>query len=378
MARSSVCTTLAYKRLTNTLIQFDVYPPSSYPMSDLDKRLIPAVIYFHGGGLTVGNRRSWFPKWLHERVTSAGCAFISADYRLLPPATGHEIAKDIQDLLRFVVDTAIPLPSNQEIAEGRGSIGFSFQIDPDAIAVAGSSAGGLCAYLAAMHCSSPKPKAILSLYGQGGDFLTSHYLRPKTKPFLRGREILDPNDFLEYLYPTSNMLETITDSPLAYHPTSHHIPGYPSNPRMLIGRLYLQLGSFLDYYTGDHDPSLSCMLREALDANSDDIYQAQHVKQMRDLILKQHLPLFPQFGVTPSWPPTLLCHGTEDSAVHVGESRNLKALLERAGVQVRLIEFQGKEHSFDYEPDAEVRHKTEFDDMWDFLKGWLEQSTSAS
>lgn len=193
MARSSVCTTLAYKRLTNTLIQFDVYPPSSYPMSDLDKRLIPAVIYFHGGGLTVGNRRSWFPKWLHgtvfalatpcvcqllrfiflERVTSAGCAFISADYRLLPPATGHEIAKDIQDLLRFVVDTAIPLPSNQEIAEGRGSIGFSFQIDPDAIAVAGSSAGGLCAYLAAMHCSSPKPKAILSLYGQGGDFLVS-------------------------------------------------------------------------------------------------------------------------------------------------------------------------------------------------------------
>ena len=23
----------------------------------------PAVVFFHGGGLTVGNRKSWFPEW---------------------------------------------------------------------------------------------------------------------------------------------------------------------------------------------------------------------------------------------------------------------------------------------------------------------------
>jgi alpha/beta hydrolase fold len=104
-------------------------------------------------------------------VTSAGYAFISADYQLLPPATGHEIAKDMQDLLKFVVETTISLPSNPEMVDESGPIGFAFKIDPEAIAVAGSSAGGLCAYLAAMHCASPKPKAILSLYGQGGNFL---------------------------------------------------------------------------------------------------------------------------------------------------------------------------------------------------------------
>jgi acetyl esterase/lipase len=140
---------------------------------------------------------------------------------------------------------------------------------------------------------------------------------------------------------------------------------------MLIGRLYLQLGLFLDYYTGDHDPSLSLRLREALYANSVDSDQAQHVEQMRSLIPKHHLALFPQFGITPSWPPTLLCHGINDSAVLVEESRNLKASLESVGVPVRLMEFEGREHSFDYEPNAEVRHKTEFDEVGEFLKKWL-------
>ena len=26
---------------------------------------LSAILYFHGGGLTVGNRRSYFPHWLH-------------------------------------------------------------------------------------------------------------------------------------------------------------------------------------------------------------------------------------------------------------------------------------------------------------------------
>jgi acetyl esterase/lipase len=140
---------------------------------------------------------------------------------------------------------------------------------------------------------------------------------------------------------------------------------------MLLGRLYLQLGLFLDYYSGDHDPSLSLRLREALDASLDDTDQVRFLERMRSLIPDHHLPIFPQFGVTPSWPPTLLCHGTKDSAILAGESQNLKSLLESVGVPVRLILFEGMEHSFDYEPDAEVRHKIEFDEIGEFLKKWL-------
>ena len=93
------------------------------------------------------------------RVIALGYAFVSADYQLLPPATAEDIVKDIQDVFSFLVKI--------DIKDAYGT----FKIDPDAMAVAGSSAGGLCAYLAAIHCVSPKPKGVVSMYGLGGNFL---------------------------------------------------------------------------------------------------------------------------------------------------------------------------------------------------------------
>jgi hypothetical protein len=96
----------------------------------------------------------------------------------MPPATGHTVTKDIQDILRFIADATILFHSDPNMVNGNGPTKLSFNVNSEAIAVAGSSAGGLCTYLAAMHCVSPKPKAILSLYGQGGDFLVK---KPKKK-----------------------------------------------------------------------------------------------------------------------------------------------------------------------------------------------------
>lgn len=92
---------------------------------------------------------------------SLGFIFISADYQLLPPATGHDIVKDLQDLFTFITETEL-----SDASQNR------YRVDPERIAVSGSSAGGLCTYLAAMHCS-PRPKALISLYGMGGDFFVS-------------------------------------------------------------------------------------------------------------------------------------------------------------------------------------------------------------
>lgn len=76
------------------------------------------------------------------------------------PGTGKEIIEDLQDVFKFIANTNI---------EGRN---FTFKLDGDRIAVCGSSGGGLCAYLCAMHCL-PKPKIVLSIYGMGGDFFVS-------------------------------------------------------------------------------------------------------------------------------------------------------------------------------------------------------------
>ena len=52
-------------------LRLDVYLPDSRPNNILapgnDSAGLPAVVYFHGGGLLVGNRKSWFPEWLHGK-----------------------------------------------------------------------------------------------------------------------------------------------------------------------------------------------------------------------------------------------------------------------------------------------------------------------
>jgi acetyl esterase/lipase len=103
-----------------------------------------------------------------ERFTEKGYLFMSADYRLLPPSTGREIVEDVVDLWVFLNDPSLSFKFPE--LEGR-----AVNIRQGSMVVAGVSAGGLCAYLAAVHCNSPRPRAVLSCYGMGGDFLVNLY-----------------------------------------------------------------------------------------------------------------------------------------------------------------------------------------------------------
>ncbi|KAJ7160074.1 alpha/beta-hydrolase [Mycena filopes] len=348
------CLDVCYKKIGQTPALLNVYPPNLKPKSHHPR--LPAVVYFHGGGLTVGNRTSWFPTWLKARVVEAGFLFISADYRLLPSCTLHDVIDDIKDVFTFLArdDTCF-----------KTGTGCHFGVDPTSLAVAGSSAGGLCAYLAALY-ASPKPKAVLSMYGMGGQCFSHRSLTPKNEVFFLGRELLDPAKFTDFLYPQCNSLETITDSALAYLPASHPQAGWPANPRMPLPRLYLQLGVTLDYSTGLHEPSLSAQLRPLLDTDvAADLFALQDA--MKALVPPEHHVLFPQFNITSEFPPTFLCHGAEDTAVHVEESQHLYALLQRAGVPAKLLVIDGASHSLDYAPNAEELYASHFDEMAGFL-----------
>lgn len=96
-----------------------------------------------------------------ERVLDLGYVFLSADYQLMPPASGHDIVRDIQDLIAFLKDKEIT------------GLERPFRVDLNRYAVSGCSSGGLCAYLAAINCN-PKPRAVLSTYGMGGNFFVSN------------------------------------------------------------------------------------------------------------------------------------------------------------------------------------------------------------
>jgi acetyl esterase/lipase len=349
--------TFVYKQIEGVEIKLDLYPPKR--VSWLRPK-VPAVVYFHGGGMAVGSREAWLPRWLLDRVTEMGYAFISADHQLIPSSTGHDILRDILDLFTFLGDDL-----NTLLDQSQSPV--AFHIDPENVAVSGTSSGGLCAYIAAMH-AVPKPKALLGMYAGFGDWLTDHYLTAKTKPFFMGRDLLDPEPFEPYLHPASAKLPVTSVSPLSYAPASAPIPGYPTNPRMLLSRIYLQLGVYLDYWLGEHEPSISATLR----AHLGDTAVTDKEALLRTVVPARHHGLFPQLGVTADWPPTLLVHGSLDTVVPIHDSKRMCDLLRRAGVQARLEVVEGEEHSFDYGPKADTLYAGTFDRAAQFLQDCLD------
>lgn len=92
--------------------------------------------------------------------------FISADWWLLYPGTGFDQIGDVKALLRFLsakVNSDLP----------HGTI-----LNSSRIAVAGVSAGGCIARLAALRAELC-PVAILNLFSTGSDFLTDCIIRPQ-------------------------------------------------------------------------------------------------------------------------------------------------------------------------------------------------------
>jgi acetyl esterase/lipase len=189
---------------------------------------------------------------------------------------------------------------------------------------------------------------------------------PKTKPFFQGYELLDPAEFSEFFYPAGASLAPIAQSKPTFFGPDSATPGMPSNPRMQLARLWLQLGTYLDYWTGLHEPSISGALREILPVEGEDIATIDG-RLAATLPPSQHA-LFPQLLVTPEWPRVLHIHGSEDTAVPAQSSRELHARLLDAKVESTLRIVEGREHVFDLKPGAEETFSELFDEAAEFLR----------
>jgi acetyl esterase/lipase len=183
---ASTTVTAEYKRVRDDSILFDAYIPTV-----LSSNPSPAIVFWHGGGLTVGNRQSFFPEWLRgtsprhflpeeasyicpfppERANAAGVPLFSPDYRLIPSGltTAHEILDDVLDFFRYLATTEFQLGPGDRVGTTTGG---TFRVDPERVSVAGGSAGAICALFSGLYVR-PKPQALLSMYGQGGNWFVS-------------------------------------------------------------------------------------------------------------------------------------------------------------------------------------------------------------
>ena len=184
---------------------------------------------------------------------------------------------------------------------------------------------------------------------------TPHFLVPKTVPFYQRLKLLDPTKYTEFIYPASAKLSPIAQSPVKYHGPDSPTPGIPANPRMQVARLYLQLGTYLDYWTGEHEPSLSETLRNN--------------PRPADALPSAHRAIFPQLLVTPDWPRVMFIHGSKDTAVPTDGSRVMHALLRAAEVKSVLRIVEGAKHVFDLKGDAvEAKFGRLFGESVEFLR----------
>lgn len=124
-------------------LELDIFRPE--PDGRESERLLPAVVYLHGGGWRQGARhmtspafRDWQPGLL-TRVASAGFTVVCPDYRLSGEARFPAQLDDVHRALDWVTDS-----------------GAEHGIDPDRVLLWGDSAGGHLAALAALR-GGPRP-----------------------------------------------------------------------------------------------------------------------------------------------------------------------------------------------------------------------------
>jgi len=106
-------------------------------------RLLPAILYFHGGGFTIGSLEGYdLP--CRFFCARSGCAVVAVDYRLAPE---HKFPAAIDDAVAAF----------RWLAAGATELG----IDPARIVVAGDSAGGTLAAVVAQEMrGAPQPPCL--------------------------------------------------------------------------------------------------------------------------------------------------------------------------------------------------------------------------
>lgn len=262
----------------------------------------PLAVFYHGGCLLFGDRKTRLPDWLlDELVMQRGWTLLSADYRLLPESSLSQINDDIESLGHYIHSrltaelTQLQLPP----------------VDLSKVVVIGASAGGYCALQAGWRWQK-LPRAIVDLYGMPLALTSRVWYNmphPEAQPHPGAPDSYD-----------QSACAAMVEKP------GEPVTGFPltdwSVPRMNLYRYLIHTGKYWQVATGLGSTDV------------DDIP-----------VNKRHL--FPCLNITSKFPPTFVLHGTADVTVPFCESEAVARALQSATVEHTYISVPDKGHGLD-------------------------------
>ncbi|MCJ1380427.1 hypothetical protein MMC17_003530 [Xylographa soralifera] len=295
--------TFAYKHVQGKPIELDVYVADPRPTTPM-----PLMLYFHGGYIISGSRGAVRP-WLLKATLRRHWTFVSADYRVLPESTGHDLLADLRSAYAWV---ATELNTH-----------FPNLVDPSRLIVAGSSGGGYCAVLGGAQFHDPVPKAVWALYPVV-DPAAERWITPG---------IPLPDVKVEDAGPTLKEIEERrSNGEVSFGETFPKDGDMSRHKRYPYLRFILQEGLFADYVTG-------------VKGFGDRVRKEGRGK----VITEEMYELFPlDFGITREYPPLVVVHGTKDRGVSVEESEKLVERVQAVGGTVDYFAVEGRDHTFDF------------------------------
>ena len=267
----------------------------------------PAIIWIHGGALIFGSRNS-IPREQLELYLESGYVVIAIDYRLAPETKLAAIIEDLEDAYEWVYK------------EGPGL----YNIFPDRIAVIGHSAGGYLTLMAGVRLK-PRPRALVSFYGYGNI----------TEPWYS-----QPDSFYNERAPIlqAQAIEFIGESEVS----NSEGPGWPNGRAKFY--LYCRQQGIWPKEVGGHDPATDIAWFAAYE---------------------------PLQKISPSYPPTLLLHGKQDTDVPFEQSVSMSKAFEKHGVEHEFISNPTWRHGFDSAGMEDSTVQNSFCQVLTFLEKYL-------
>ncbi|ODN97881.1 hypothetical protein I350_07516 [Cryptococcus amylolentus CBS 6273] len=306
---------------------------------------LPAVVYFHHGGMVSGDRAGIFPPDLPERLTSKGIILFSPDYRLLHPSNASDLLTDVHNFFSYLS----PYSKPKALISLLSASGFA--LDPSRLVVLGASGGNYAARGAAvMPTVSPRPIGWVSAFGQGNDWLIDEWLKPKDI------QTAFPPSHFAYDDAKAEELLKLDEKDFSVADKFTLIDGKfaTEKGRSNLQRIWQRDGVYLDHLL--RAPGLSESLAS--------IPYPSRLSRLGFLDARYPHLLLP---LSPSVPANVyILHGADDKIISVQESKSLEKALGQLG------EFKGKkrEVAVDYVEGAGHGLSAEGKKLGEYAEGY--------